>query len=548
MVLEMARCQCCRDHRLRQVETRSDFDPGHQDWPPPEHQLPVGCVVKTPRGGRHHHFAAIPGADSSCSRFANHVDYRGEGGYILIPPSVVNGTAYEYILGSLAEALETTAPAWLEKVVLNAPKRTSSVNGHLIPEGQRNNALASIAGRARREGAPEDELFEQLKAVNSERCSPPLPLKEVQAIARSIANYGPAADADLTAIKIEPGKIHETVDAAERALLAVNRSMIYQRGHELVRVSRTAEWTKRHGIERPPESLSIHPVEEALLVEEFTRVAQWWQWDGRSKASKRSDCPRTIARTYLARRGRWHVPRLTGIIEAPTILPDGAILAKPGYDPETGLFFDPGQTVFDSIPEAPTKQDAIAALAELQSLLSGFPWVEDSDRSAALAAILTALVRPSLPSAPAFSFGATAPGTGKTLLANVVAMMATGRVAPCMPQGKDENEDQKRILSLLLEGGPVACVDNIDRPIRGAALCIALTQDTFKDRVLGASKMATVSTRTTWLLTGNNLVFEADVTSRVVPCDLDPQCREARGAHIQRGSLRVRFRRTGGAW
>jgi hypothetical protein len=52
-------------------------------------------------------------------------------------------------------------------------------------------------------------------------------------------------------------------------------------------------------------------------------------------------------------------------------------------------------------------------------------------------------------------------------------------------------------------------------------LCSILTQETWKDRILGKTGMATVPTCTTWLATGNNLLIVGDLSTRALVCDLD---------------------------
>ncbi len=76
-------------------------------------------------------------------------------------------------------------------------------NGHaaappvedVIPEGQRNPALSSLAGTMRRRGMTPGEIAVALAEVNRNRCRPPLPDDEVERIARSISRYAPAAEA-----------------------------------------------------------------------------------------------------------------------------------------------------------------------------------------------------------------------------------------------------------------------------------------------------------------------------------------------------------------
>ncbi|MSR84696.1 MAG: hypothetical protein EXS58_17565 [Candidatus Latescibacteria bacterium] len=87
-------------------------------------------------------------------------------------------------------------PAWLLEVVqqpttgkLKGP--APAIEG-LIPEGGRNNTLASLAGTMRRRGMGEVAILAALREENAAKCSPPLSDGEVQVIAQSVARYAPA--------------------------------------------------------------------------------------------------------------------------------------------------------------------------------------------------------------------------------------------------------------------------------------------------------------------------------------------------------------------
>lgn len=58
-----------------------------------------------------------------------------------------------------------------------------------IPEGERNNTLASLAGRLRIRGLGEEEILQRLLTENQLKCKPPLPEEEVRTIAKSISRY-----------------------------------------------------------------------------------------------------------------------------------------------------------------------------------------------------------------------------------------------------------------------------------------------------------------------------------------------------------------------
>ncbi|MEQ1730986.1 MAG: hypothetical protein ABL982_21670, partial [Vicinamibacterales bacterium] len=320
-------------------------------------------------------------------------------------------------------------------------------------------------------------------------------------------------------ILVTPGALHETVRHAEDVLLAAPTPGVFQRERVLVRVLRLPNLIDAGGIKRQAGSLLISEVDEVFLVKHLTERAIWLR--PTKTGPKPIDAPIKIASTLLRSAGEWRLPPLAGVIQAPTIRPDGSVLDAPGYDPSTGLYLDTGGVDFGSIPSRPSRADALLALRVLRDLLVGFPFVEGSDRSAALAALLTALVRQVLKTAPMFVFRAPMRGTGKSLLADVVSITATGRSCAAVTQGRDDAEDQKRMLSILMEGDQVACIDNIERPLGGPDLCVVLTQEWYQGRLLGASKMIKVPTRTLWLATGNNVVIEGDLTSRVVICDLD---------------------------
>ncbi len=169
-----------------------DIDTGHDPWPPDGCSLPECCVIKTPRGGFHFYYTHIEGIRNSAGRLAKGIDVRGDGGYALIPPSIINGKSYELIKGSLDKSNFKDPPSWLIKALMTEVSRnTTSMVVSRIPEGQRNITLASLAGTMRRRGASEESILAALHKENTAKCNPPLPDTEVANIAKSIAKYEP---------------------------------------------------------------------------------------------------------------------------------------------------------------------------------------------------------------------------------------------------------------------------------------------------------------------------------------------------------------------
>lgn len=325
----------------------------------------------------------------------------------------------------------------------------------------------------------------------------------------------------LPVIRLYAGQTPQAVDQAEAALLA-SPERIYQRSGVLSRVVKRDQPSVRN-YRRVPGSLGIHIVDQNDLAEAFTRAARWEKFDGRSLQWRRCDCPENVASKYLSRVGKWKLPQLWSVISAPTLRPDGTVLQKPGYDEATCTWYDPCGLTYPEIPDEPSREQAEAALGALKELFKSFPFESEMDRSVALALALTALVRRALPSAPLGAVSAPVMASGKTLLADCIAILAAGISAPAMTYPENDEEAAKTALSVLMEGDPVVMIDNIERPLQGAWLCSILTQEIFKQRMLGRSEMMRVPTTTLWLATGNQLVVAGDLRTRTLLCRIDPQ-------------------------
>src|ERR1019366_2112237 len=82
--------------------------------------------------------------------------------------------------------------------------------------------------------------------------------------------------------------------------------------------------------------------------------------------------PAMLASHILARQDKWLFRVLTGIIEGPTILADGALLATEGYHPGSRLMLDLGDLKVPPIPDVPTPEQAKAALNVIKDLIAEF--------------------------------------------------------------------------------------------------------------------------------------------------------------------------------
>lgn len=328
---------------------------------------------------------------------------------------------------------------------------------------------------------------------------------------------GPAAERppERPTIRLAAGDCAAQIADAEAALIASDLD-VFQRGGGVV----FSGYARDHDgqAERPVRKLV--DVNEVGMADLFNRAATWTRYDARAKMDVAARCPESLARIYLARGGiGWKLPVLRGLITSPTLLRDGSVLETPGYHAGSGLFFEPDGTDFPLIPRWPTRDDALTALALIDDLLEECAFVDATDRSVALAMILTGLVRRDLEAAPLFALTAPTPGTGKSFLASVAAFMATGR----KPAGVgwvagNDNENAKVLDAALLAGGPVLLLDNIVGELNSARLNAMLSQSEVNVRVLGGHREVTVPCNTLVLANGNNLVLPADMVRRSMLC------------------------------
>ncbi|WP_275788222.1 DNA-primase RepB domain-containing protein [Pararhizobium gei] len=322
-------------------------------------------------------------------------------------------------------------------------------------------------------------------------------------------------------ILILPGQLPFAVSRAERALIDAGVP-VYQRYDSLVRVVKLPDGNSEDGIRRDNGALILKPIATAWLRERFAIVASWVKVNAKG-AKVAADPPPDAANVYLARAGEWEVPFLQAVTQIPTLRTDGSILQEPGYDPRSAILYDPGTVEYQVVPENPSKEEAQAALELLFKPFRDFCFARPVDRSVAMAAVLTALVRRMFPSAPLFIIEAPTAGTGKSLFCETLGIIAMGHKPAMMSQGKTSEEQEKRLSSVLMAGDPVIVIDNCDRPIEGDFLCSMLTQEWVQPRILGRSEMLRLPTRNLVVATGNNPEVAGDVTRRTLKCRLDAQ-------------------------
>jgi hypothetical protein len=219
----------------------------------------------------------------------------------------------------------------------------------------------------------------------------------------------------------------------------------------------------------------------------------------------------------ITTRPSWPFAPLEAIIEFPVFRPDGTLIFQPGYDTATRLYYAPNpKLVIPPIANYPSDEQIVEAISLIDEVIGEFPYQDTASHANAHGLLLTPMIRQSISGhVPLALLDATRPGTGKTLLAETVAMITTGRKAAMMAAPfNDDNEWRKRIASTLSDGATIIVIDNVHGKLQSSALDLALTSHTMQERILGQSKNGVYAQRATWMATGNNIQLGGDMPRR----------------------------------
>jgi len=317
---------------------------------------------------------------------------------------------------------------------------------------------------------------------------------------------------DLPAIRLgddRPSRVvvSESIDAYEDFNDPPSQ---FSRGQEPVRLTTNEE-------DHPVFESIDEPLFDAFLSQtaDFVRMTE--------NGIKYVDLPLRLVRQI---RQLVDLPSVKGIRELPFLRPDGTVVRTPGYDEDTKILYVPHpQVETPDVPKAPSEDELRRAVEVLMKPLQDFPFVDEASRANALAAAFTPIVRPLLDKAnfPLVIFDATKQGTGKTLLADVVTLMGTGRLPATMNAPSGDEEWRKQITSQLRKGESIVVVDNIKGRISSEALERALTQQSWGDRLLGHSKQLKLPSDALWIATGNNLRPRGEMTRRCILVRMDAE-------------------------
>lgn len=158
-------------------------------------EWPKTYTVRTPSGGLHLYFRAPPGVEIrlSASQLADGVDIRAWGGLVVAAGSVIQGIPYEVDI----DAEIVPLPPELTERLLRLPSSKSRAARaeripEVIPQGERESVLVSMAGTMRRRGMSAEAILAAIEIENDTRCIPPVSQSDLERIANSVSKYDPA--------------------------------------------------------------------------------------------------------------------------------------------------------------------------------------------------------------------------------------------------------------------------------------------------------------------------------------------------------------------
>jgi hypothetical protein len=335
-------------------------------------------------------------------------------------------------------------------------------------------------------------------------------IEQLEKLLANSPDYELPADAALPEVMVTDRQLREITAGTLDALYKANKpAQIFRRSGALTRVNLDEKG-------RPyTESLG-----ESALRGILTRSCNF------VRATAKDDIatapPLEVVRDILSL-SAWDFPALLGITESPVIRPDGTIITEPGYDEATNLYYRPTRDLkVPPIPDQPSADAVKSATKLVLEPLRQFPFDSDASRANAIGTLLLPILRPLIKgSTPLALFDKPSAGTGASLLAKVISLIATGRSAAIMTAPKNDEEWNKSITSLLLKGQTVVVIDNIEFDLQSPSLAAVLTADIYQSRVLGRSESILLPNRSTWIGTGNNIRLRGDLPRRCVWCRMD---------------------------
>lgn len=189
-------------------------------------------------------------------------------------------------------------------------------------------------------------------------------------------------------------------------------------------------------------------------------------------------------------------------------------LVNSGYDPRSGIYYA-GPPVI--------AQDSTR---HLDALLYDFCFKQPADRTNYIGMLLTAILVPHFIGAkPAALFNGNQPGLGKSILAQVIAILRDGHPTETATYNPNDEEFEKRLGAIVHRGATTVIIDNAKASgrhprIESACLERSITDHILSFRLLGKSESIRAENSHIFCITANTAQVSRDTVTRSVVMDL----------------------------
>jgi putative DNA primase/helicase len=235
-----------------------------------------------------------------------------------------------------------------------------------------------------------------------------------------------------------------------------------------------------------------------------------------------TDCPRRVAETVVASTNKLSDITIRAVAQVP-VLHQGQLYSGRGFNSTLRLWMATPE--LSIAPETCTRDAAAACLAELKDLLAEFRFATGLDGAVALALLISAALRPSLPCAPIFVVDKPTNGAGGTTLCETAGLFLTGRVPAPLNADRGREELDKGIDTAQRKGRATLFIDNLPDgfSLVSRVLAQANTGPSRDPRELGKSDSREVQNTQLTLVNGVNITVDTDLYRRSLCVYLDPQ-------------------------
>jgi hypothetical protein len=325
----------------------------------------------------------------------------------------------------------------------------------------------------------------------------------------------------LPEINVNDRQLRDIIGDAWGALfLANDPPVLFRRGDGTL-----AHIRRNEDVQQGAHGAWIESAEERFVNGLLLRTADWVKRYKKEVSAARP--PHEIPGDMLALPDRG-LPVLAEVIGAPVFGREGRLIDAPGYHADERLWYEPsGPLDLSGLPERPTAEQLAAARSLLlDDLLVDFPFIGESERAHALAALVQPAARRMIGGpTPMYLVEAPRIASGKGKFCNLVSIVHTGQECHITTLPGDDDEARKRITAELALGRPIILLDNADekRRLHYPSLAAVLTASSWSDRLLGESQMLSLPNRATWLMTANNPSLSLELARRCMRIRIDPK-------------------------